>query len=374
MYGQLHYRWLEMDKSDALNLNRGNFYKTMTLSSEAIHDLRWWQSSICTTYRQITHNEPSKCLTTDASLTGWAAPKWCMCWGNWTPLEASNHINYLEILAVLFALESFSSELKGQHVKVLIDNTTAVACINQMGTCHSRSIHKLTCNIWTCCISYDIWLTAAHIPGLQNVTADRESRISRRETEWQLNKTLFTCAIQKLDVTPNIDLFASRLNHQVKPYVSYQPDPYAIAVNAFTISWANYTFYAFPPFSIVSQVLQKIVQEKSTGLVLVPNWPTQSWWPALMQMLIAHPVVLSRGRMTLTLPAHPDQIHPLHTKLELLLCHLSGNSSLIEAFHQRLLKSSSSPGGPVPRSNILHTLTVGDNIAMQTISILSRPL
>ena len=72
-------------------------------------------------------------------------PKWECAGGNCSPLEVSNRVNYLEILAVLFALKSFSSELKSHHVKVLIDNTTAVACINQIGTRHLRSIYKLTC-------------------------------------------------------------------------------------------------------------------------------------------------------------------------------------------------------------------------------------
>jgi hypothetical protein len=62
--------------------------------------------------------------------------------GNWTPIGAQ-HINYLEMLAVLFALKSFSSQVSGKHVKVLMDNTTAVAGINQMGTCLAVQITDL---------------------------------------------------------------------------------------------------------------------------------------------------------------------------------------------------------------------------------------
>ena len=83
-----------------------------------------------------------------------------------------------------------------------------------------------------------------------------------------------------------MDLFASRLNFQLKPYVAYQPDPEAHAINAFHISWKGYTFYAFPPFSVVPRVLQKISVEEATGLLVVPHWPTQTWWPYLMNMLI----------------------------------------------------------------------------------------
>jgi hypothetical protein len=66
-----------------------------------------------------------------------------------------------------------------------------------------------------------------------------------------IKQRIYSAAIQKIGVTPNIDLFASRLNFQIEPYISYQPDPYAIAVNVFSLSWAGYTFYAFPPFSII---------------------------------------------------------------------------------------------------------------------------
>ena len=65
-------------------------------------------------------------------------------------------------------------------------------------------------------------------------------------------------AINELDFIPNIDLFASRTNKQLTPFVSYKPDPEAIAVNAFNLSWKPYSFYAFPPFCLISRVLQKI--------------------------------------------------------------------------------------------------------------------
>ena len=49
----------------------------------------------------------------------------------------------------------------------------------------------------------------------------------------------------------DIDLFASRLNAKVYPYASWKPDPNAKFVNAFAAKWKRFSFYAFPPFSIV---------------------------------------------------------------------------------------------------------------------------
>ena len=66
---------------------------------------------------------------------------------------------------------------------------------------------------------YDIFLTTAHIPGVENEAADAESRKSLKETEWALAQTIYQQGIQLLNMSPDIDLFASRLNYKVKPII-----------------------------------------------------------------------------------------------------------------------------------------------------------
>jgi hypothetical protein len=38
-------------------------------------------------------------------------------------------------------------------------------------------------DIWELAVSNKIWITAVHLPGVENLTADRESRKIRDETE-----------------------------------------------------------------------------------------------------------------------------------------------------------------------------------------------
>ena len=78
-----------------------------------------------------------------------------------------------------------------------------------------------------------------------------------------LNPDIPSDALDRLDVKPEIDLFASRLNHQFSRYISYKPDLDAEAVNAFTMSWSDVIFCAFPPFCIIPSVLQKNHQGQS---------------------------------------------------------------------------------------------------------------
>jgi hypothetical protein len=94
---------------------------------------------------------------------------------------------------------------------------------------------------------------------------------------------------------PQIDLFASRLNHKVQSYVAWRPDPQAVAKDAFTISWTELLFYAFPPFSLITRVLQKIREDSAEGFLVVPFWETQPWFPLLIKMLVAHPLILPQS-------------------------------------------------------------------------------
>ena len=95
-----------------------------------------------------------------------------------------------------------------------------------MGTRHSDLCNRITKTIWEWCIAKHIWLSAAHVPGVANVSADKESHTLHDEA-------VFNRVLDHLHLTLDIDLCASRLNHQVDKYVSYQPDPQAVTVDAF---------------------------------------------------------------------------------------------------------------------------------------------
>ena len=75
----------------------------------------------------------------------------------------------------------------------------------------------------------DIWLTATHIAGVDNVEADRESRNFDDKTEEQLCPKTFKDLVSVLGA-PKIDMIASHINFQMKPF-SWRADPEASAVN-----------------------------------------------------------------------------------------------------------------------------------------------
>ncbi len=203
MYGPLYYRALEHDKSLALKKAKGNFDATMSLSQAAKKELWWWVKNVETAYQTLSRKEPQHHITTDASLSGWGAEcKGVSTGGTWTESEASHHINYLEMLAILLGLQTFGKDKNGSHIRILCDNTTAVNILNHMGTSHSEPCNRMAKMIWEWCISKSIWISIAHIPGKQNLVADYESRRNQRESEWMLNKALLSDALGKLNFQP----------------------------------------------------------------------------------------------------------------------------------------------------------------------------
>lgn len=371
MHGPLHYRALENDKIHSLKCHKGNWDRLVNLSPCSIEDIQWWIKTLPTTYGVINQQSPHLIISSDASLTGWGA----ICNtkrtnGYWTEQERQKfHINELELMGSFFALQSFAKEESNVHVRLLLDNTTAMHCINKMGSQKSPKLNKLTKDLWSWCIGRNIWVSAAYIQGHLNVEADQESRKDNVDGEWMLNPSLLKDALKVLQMQPDVDLFASRVNKQIKTYVSYKPDPHAIAIDAFSMNWYNYTFLAFPPFALVARALQKIQTDKATGIIIAPSWPNQTFYPVLMEMLIDRPVLLSARTNLLCLPSSPEQKHPHHKTLRMLVCKVSGNNTKVQAFQKKLQKSYCRRGDLTLERRMPSTSTSGDAMRLREMLI-----
>ena len=368
-YGPLHYRALEKDKIEALKLNCGHFDRFMYISDEAREDLQWWINNIDSAYSLIYRGKPDVQISTDASGLGWGATDGSNeIGGRWNESEAmraaNNEINYLELLAAFLALKSFCPLMRNVHVKLQIDNTTAVAYIAHMGGSKSPNCNELAKQIWGWCIDRCIWLTVAHLPGVQNEIADRKSRVFDEQTEWMLDREIFQKLCEFLQFHPEIDLFASRLNTQLTRYMSWKPDPGAEAVDALSCHWNDKKFYAFPPFCLIGKCLQKIAEDTAEGIMIIPKWPTQAWFPKLLSMLIDEPVVLPRTQSLLTNPMTND-LHPLKDKIILLACRLSGDPLKPLEFQQQLQRSLCHHGDSPQSLNIMDISTDGFSFVLE---------
>jgi len=63
------------------------------------------------------------------------------------------------------------------------------------------------------------------------------------------------------------------------------------------------------PFCLIAKVLNKIKEDNvKEAILVVPFWPTQTWFSTLISMLIFLPVRLPRHKDLLTLP-HTGEMH-----------------------------------------------------------------
>ena len=326
--GKLFYRQLEKDKILALARNKGNFDATMAISKESRRLLDWWIHYASTNHNPISHGNPHFTIQTDASNQGWGAKllaqqgNSCMG-GRWMGLDRFQHINYLELKAAFQGIKSLCKNRHNSHILIEMDNTTAVAYINNMGGSRSSLCNSLAQDIWHWCLDKRIWLSATHIAGASNVDADRESRTFNDKTEWKLCPKTFKNIVARWQF-PEVDMFASHLNYQFKPFVAWRPDPEAVAINAFTLSWHRKFIYAFPPFSLIGRVLSKLKQDQGKAILIVPDWKTQIWYPLLGQMMIDSPIYLSKSKRLLRLPFDDNRIHPMWPKLQMMACLVDG--------------------------------------------------
>ena len=150
----------------------------------------------------------------DASLTGWGATSQNQrTGGQWSQTESRMHKNCLELLAATLAVMTFLKNKTRMSVLLRLDNTTAVAYINNLGGTVSKELVDLAKSLWMWCLERNIHIIAQHLPGVPNVIADAESRTIIDRSDWQLNPVIFS-TIAHIVGPIEVDMFASRLTAQ----------------------------------------------------------------------------------------------------------------------------------------------------------------
>lgn len=134
----------------------------------------------------------------------------------------------------------------------------------------------------------------------------------------------FTSHFTQVFGVPSIDLFASRLN---MVHLLLMP---------FLLVGGNIFFF----YILIDRVLQKVEADETSGILIVPQWTTQRQFPVLMGLLVREPLVLRREKNVLQMPYNRSHIHPLHQRLTLMACKLSGCHYKVKDFQSRLLKLS----------------------------------
>ena len=281
-------------------------------------DTTWWIRNLPVNKNHLTRDKYVIEIFSDASDLGWGI--FCnkiSSQGFWSNEERKHHNNYKELLALYFGLKCFASDLLNVSILCRVDNTTALAYVQ------FPKLNALAREIWPWCEKRKLFIFASYIKSRENKEADTASRNLQMETEWTLANWAYNRLIKKWG-KPTIDLFATRINTKCTTFISWQRDPEAYAIGAFTVNCEKFNFYAIPPFSVISKTLEKIISDKAEGILVVPNWVSQPWYPIFTSLLTDDPIIFSPNGNLLYFGRVP---HPLAGILS-LMARLSGKHYL----------------------------------------------
>ena len=331
-FAQAHYRSMQQFYIAETRKSRGDLSVLRALTETARADLRWWVANLASVNgRLFFPKEADLEICSDASFEGWGAVcNGVTSRGPWLAGDAARKINERELLAALFAIQSFVGYSSHLSVRIFVDNISAICYINHCGGTRSRALNDAALRFSSFCEDRHLSVEAVYLKGTLNVIADRESRTSCDASDWCIDDLSFSRIRALWPV--EIDLFAAAWNARLPLFVSWRPQPGAHAVNAFSLNWSGISAYLFPPFSLIAKCLAKIKRDRANVVFVCPAWPTQPWFPLLLEMSRDVPRLL---QVTPDLLTDPKGIpHPLllNDALSLTVWRLSGIPSETKAF------------------------------------------
>lgn len=140
-------------------------------------------------------------------------------------------INFWELYVVREWLER-NPQAEQIEVRIDMDNSTAVRCLQHQGTPHSDKLLSLTQDIFSIVTSRQLHLSARFIPGLENDRADDLSRFWGISVEWHLRPQVFKSFTNRYGI-PEVDRFVFETTAQLANYFTYTKRTDARGPNAF---------------------------------------------------------------------------------------------------------------------------------------------
>ena len=229
-------------------------------------------------------------LRTDSSEYAWGAQ---LCRKNgenheevavaaqpWNRQEIRRHITHKEAMASARGVQQLA-HLIPEGANLLIQTDASSTAITWKKGSKKRGMNKEIKEQLMKLQKSKIHIIPSHIAGVRNVRADWLSR-HPDPLNYQLNPKIFRAACNHFHFRPQIDLFASKSNHQLPMYHSWWMDKDSLG-NAWDSKWTRPS-WANPPWEMISKMLDKVQQDRALVLVCLPVWKSAKWWPKMLEM------------------------------------------------------------------------------------------
>lgn len=285
-----------------------DFDATVQLSPGAMIELLFWVkrgSDWNGTWWKHVNSTPDLLLYTDACGKGWGAavvkpglngrpPQPLTFTQSTFELANSTHSAHTEPTALAEAIFQLGDAIQGQCVRHRTDSLTTFYMVKNGGS-RSQILNRLMRRIWLGCLALRVTLQAEYIgsQGIIKAGADTLSRTAL-DSDLRLKPEVFEQLWDEYG--PFVaDIFASSQSvHRSRvdgksrgpplPFFSnLQQDlglEHCLGFDAFGGDWATQgVVWVFPPLYSVFKALEKIRKSSGTFACILPDWPSQPWFP-----------------------------------------------------------------------------------------------
>lgn len=303
---------------------------SLALSSPAVAECRFWYRHLGAWNGFVLPPKAvSRVLYTDASGQGFGGlvhrvlnrrmePAVALQAGVWE-LGTSEDSVYTELKGLWRALVAAGPELQGQVVLHRTDSISTYRVLSKGGSQRSVRLTDLVRKVFLYCVLFGITLSSDYV-GAEVIIKSGADLLSRGSdsSDCRLHSALFG-ALWRLAGPFEVDRFATALTvqqdpatGQALPYWALWADGKAQGVDALVADWRGVSNYAFPPVALVGQVLLLVREQRARAVVVVPEWPSQWWWPLALELA---PVRVALQRLAVgpvLVPGRPGApAHPL---------------------------------------------------------------
>lgn len=248
---------------------------------DALYDLKVWALRLrANEWRNFQPGGlPDGTLTTDASPDGMGATwrtgdrcfHFCKKFG---AREREQTSNFRELLAVEKAFDHFLPLFRRERVHRLRLRSDSMVVVFIMNRGRSGpNLRALAKRIFAKLELAGMELSAEHVPGSKNSTADSLSRLER-SGDYSIRREKLDEVMRWFQFPVTLDAFATATNAKVPRWCGPGSQ---LAEDGLEFPWKNEQVLAHPPIPLILQTLRKIEREGAQTLLLLPGWRGQVW-------------------------------------------------------------------------------------------------
>ena len=230
---RIQLRYLEQQQILMLSQKK-SYLSAITVNQEARTELLWWIENLrIWGGGEINPAELQMMIQTDASIQGWGAYCNSISTGG-EMVQTRGHVAHKCPRVTsnkICTPDLYQGKIKSSN-SLSGGQQDCFSILTQDRGTHSSQLLNISKEIWKYLLDKQIIITAEYLSSKLNVRADWESRNCRDMSDWKLDWGIFQ-KITRVRGFPEIDLFASRLCHQLPEYISWKPDPISIGTDAF---------------------------------------------------------------------------------------------------------------------------------------------